>query len=401
MTTKKTPTFTFRSEEVFKTIVSFEEYKVLLKNIAPKELAILFYIMEPEDIRIIYEMTDPTCECGNKLHKHSIITWDMDKKYHIYKYRYKCPNCGKTIVTPLPDIVDKGCNYTREFKEIVTNLYSKEHIAYSNTAKFLNEMYDSNINRQTVFNYNDRESDDYYNQKEAIIEEKLEEKNIEPTGFPGHDEAFLRINGEKYSLLAIVDSNNQKIINDQLILEEEYRDFLETFLLYSQKDLSVYKDPDTPNPPHPLLLSDLKKDTLIGDGLAEYPKIAEKANMKFHSCVFHKIMNQRLPTWKKQRRIDRKIQSHENKIEKNNEKIKQYYEKYAEQGKIKKKDAKRRKHKDKVTNMKKENRKLKAKIKALKKENDEYNNYSVEFQKYLNKTLLKMQKEDSISYTIK
>ena len=114
----------------------------------------------------------------------------------------------------------------------------------------------------------------------------------------------------------MVDSNNQMIMNDQLVREDEYRNLLETFIIYSQKDLSVYQDPNTPNPPHPLLLPDLKKDTLIGDGLAEYPAIAKKANMDFHPCVFHKIMNQRKPTWKRQRIIERRIQSNNNKIEK-------------------------------------------------------------------------------------
>ena len=59
--------------------------------------------------------------------------------------------------------------------------------------------------------------------------------------------------------MAMVDSNNQMIMNDQLVQEDEYRNLLETFIIYSQKDLSVYQDPNTPNPPHPLLLPDLKK----------------------------------------------------------------------------------------------------------------------------------------------
>ena len=42
----------------------------------------------------------------------------------------------------------------------------------------------------------------------------------------------------------MVDSNNQRIINDQLIPEEEYRDLLETFITYSLKDLSIYKNPE-------------------------------------------------------------------------------------------------------------------------------------------------------------
>ena len=376
MTLKNTPTYTFKSEEIFKGIVTFEEDKVLLKDVAPREVAILFYMIEPEDIRIVYEMTDPICKCGNKLHKHEIIDWEMDKKYSIYKYRYKCPKCSKTIITPLPEIVGKSCCYTNEFKEIVTNLYSKEHIAYSNAAKFINEKYDLNMSRQTVYNYNDTESEKYLTQKETIIEEKLEENNIELTGFPGHDEAFFKINGEKHTLLAMVDSNNRRIINDQIVLEEEYRDLLETFIIYSQKDLSVYQDPNTPNPPHPSLLPDLKKHTLIGDGLAEYPAIAKKANMDFHPCVFHKIMNQRKPTWNTQKSIERQIQFNKNKIEKNKEQINKYYETYSGQGRIKKTDKKRRKQKDKTTQRERKNIALNNTNKNLKKTYDELDDLS-------------------------
>ena len=147
----------------------------------------------------------------------------------------------------------------------------------------------------------------------------------------------------------MIDSTNQKIINDQLIPEEEYRQFLETFIIYSLKDLSIYSDPNTPNPTHPVFLPDLKKHTLTGDGLPEYPSIAQKANMYFHPCVFHIIMNQRKPVWKKENRIKRKKQANESKILKNKDKIKEYNEKYSGQGKIRKTDTKRRKQKDKAT----------------------------------------------------
>ena len=105
----------------------------------------------------------------------------------------------------------------------------------------------------------------------------------------------------------MIDSNNQSIINDSNNARKmNIEIFLETFIIYSQKDLSPYKDQNTPNPRHPLLLTDLKKDTLIGDGLKEYPIIAQKANMDFHPCGFHIIMNQRQPVWKTQKRLKQK-----------------------------------------------------------------------------------------------
>ena len=395
MQLKNTPTIEYLSESVFKNFVSFEEDKVVLKDSCPKELAIIFYYMEPSAIRVVYEMSNPVCECGHKLDKHAIIKWELDLTYSIFKYQYKCRTCGKTIITPLNDIVDKYSSYTKDTKDLVVNIYSNEHISYANATKFINEDQGLNISKQSIYNYNNDKTDDYLLEKEKIIEEKLEEKDIDLSGFPGHDEAFCRINGEKYSFLAMVDSNNQRIINDQLIPEEEYRELLETFITYSLKDLSIYKDSEKPNPPHPILLPDLKKDTLIGDGLKEYPNIAKKNNMDFHPCGFHKIMNQRKPIWKIQKRLLKKIESNKNKIEKNNEKINRYYEKYKGQfKKIGNKDKKRRREKDKVTKMEKENKELKAENKKLKKEYDEYENYNERISEIFKQDTIKKSKNE-------
>ena len=372
MTNKNAPTYKFRTELVFNDFVTFEEDKVLLSDSTPKEVAILFYLIEPDDVRIIYQMDNPVCECGEKLHKKQIIDWNMDMKYPIHKYQYRCSKCDKTIVTPLPDIVDKGCNYTIDIKQEIINLYDKEHISYANATDFINEKYNLNMSRQTTYNSNINESDEYLSKKDELIEEKLKEKDITVSGYYGHDEAFLRINGEKYSFLTMLDSNNQKIINDQLIPEDEYREFLETFITYSLKDLSTYNNPDTINPSHPLLLPDLKKHTLTGDGLPEYPSIAKKANIDFHPCVFHIIMNQRKPVWKKENRIQRKRQSNKSKILKNKEKIIQYNEKYKGQWKIRKTDKIRRKQKDKTTEKIRENKKLNKDNRILKKEFEEF-----------------------------
>ena len=48
---------------------------------------------------------------------------------------------------------------------MTTNLYSKEHISYTNATKFLNEAYDLSLSRQTIYNFNDKESDEYITKK--------------------------------------------------------------------------------------------------------------------------------------------------------------------------------------------------------------------------------------------
>ena len=150
MKLKNTPTIEYLSESVFKNFVRFETDKVVLKDSCPKELAIIFYYIEPSDIRVVYEMSNPVCECGHKLDKHAIIKWEMDLTYSIFKYQYKCRTCGKTIITPLNDIVDKYSSYTNDTKNLVVNIYSNEHISYANATKLINEDQGLNISKQSI-----------------------------------------------------------------------------------------------------------------------------------------------------------------------------------------------------------------------------------------------------------
>ena len=91
-------------------------------------------------------MSNPVCECGNKLDKHAIIKWEMDLTYPIFKYQYKCRTCGKTIITPLNDIVDKYSSYTKDTKDLVVNIIILMSICpYANATKFINEDQGLNI----------------------------------------------------------------------------------------------------------------------------------------------------------------------------------------------------------------------------------------------------------------
>ena len=121
-----------------------------------------------------------------------------------------------------------------------------------------------------------------------------------------------------------MDANTRVIINDLKIPNEEFTsDFIKIFIKYSLKDLSVYSDPTTPNPRHPLLLPDLKKEVIVTDGDNAYPNILKELGVEQHLCVFHKIMNQRTFTWKQQRKIKRKQGTLEYLKTKNTERIKQ------------------------------------------------------------------------------
>ena len=157
---------------------------------------------------------------------------------------------------------------------------------------------------------------------------------------------FFFINGEKYVRTTSIDSQNHMILNDQIIKAEDFdKYFIEIFITYSLKDLTAYSNPNTPNPKHPLLLCDLKKDAMITDGYAAYVPIIEKLQMTHQKCVFHKIMNQRTPVWKTTNKLERQLKSKKDKLEKTVEKIQQLenQSKGQKSGRISLKDKKRRK----------------------------------------------------------
>ena len=184
--------------------------------------------------------------------------------------------------------------------------------------------YGVKIPRQTVQYHESINSEQYLSKKEEKITQIIKERNIEFSGIIGYDESFFSINGEKYVRTTSIDTQNHMILNDQIIKYEDFdKHFIEIFMTYSLKDLTTYSNPNIPNPKHPLLLNDLKKDTMITDGYTAYVPIIEKLHMTHQKCVFHKIMNQRTPVWKITNKLQRQLENKENQLEKTEEKIQQ------------------------------------------------------------------------------
>ena len=327
MSLKIAPTDIISAELIFKDYVTFKENKVYLTEDVPEHIAEFFKGIMPDFILIVYEMFNPICPyCGSKLHRHEIKDWEMNKKTKVYKQRYKCTNksCSKTVTTELPDIVDKHCNYTKDIKKIGNELEDLEHISYEKKAELIEKRYGVKIPRQTVQYHESLKSEEYLSKKEEKIRQMLKERNIEFSGIIGYDESFFSINGEKYVRTTSIDSQNHMILNDQIMKAEDFdKYFIEIFMTYSLKDLTAYSNQNLPNPKHPLLLRDLKKDTMITDGYTAYVPIIEKLQMTHQKCVFHKIMNQRTPVWKTTNKLERQLKSKEDKLEKTLEKIQQ------------------------------------------------------------------------------
>ena len=368
-----TPTNSICAEEIFNSYVWFNNERIYLSEKVPAIIALFLFLIMPSKIKIIYAMKETTCSCTGKLHKHEITEWKMNKRFSIFKQRYKCSSCGKTITTPLNGIVDKYCNYTSTVMDLALNIDSIEHTSYKNKAKLLND-WGLKIHRSTVYLHKKKRYFDYSKKKHEGIKKLLKEKNMELSGVYNYDEEFIGNKNQKYARLTLMDANTHVIINDQKIPKEQFNsDFIEIFLKYSLKDLSIYSDPTKPNPRHPLLLPDLKKDVIVSDGDKAYPKIYEKLGVEQHLCGFHKIMNQRTSTWKQQKIIKRKQNKYENKRIKNTETIKKLKLKGKnKKGRPSKKDKQRINQINKIKECKDKDKKYRKEIKKLKEQDELY-----------------------------
>lgn len=373
MISNNTPTSNICAEKIFNSFVWFKDEKIYLSQKVPAIVALFLLLIMPSEVKIVYAMKQTTCECGGKLHKHEIKEWKMNKIFCIYKQRYKCKSCRKTITTPLNGIVDKYCNYTSIIINLALKIDSIEHTSYKNKAKLFNS-WGLNIHRSTVFLHKKKKYPVYSKMKHEGIEKLLKEKNMGLSGVYNYDEEFLGNKNQKFARLSLIDANTGVIINDQKIPKELFDSyFMEIFIKYSLKDLSIYNDPTRPNPRHPLLLTDLKKEVIVTDGDKAYPKILEKLGVEQHLCIFHKIMNQRTIAWKQQRRIKRKQKSYENKKTKNNETIeKQKIKGKGKTGRPSKKDTQRNKQINKKKECNTKNKKYRKKIKKLKEQDGLY-----------------------------
>ena len=400
MYSKIAPTDIISAELIFKDYVDFEENVIYLTDEVPDYIAKFLDDIMPDYVIIIYEMFNPVCPyCGAKLHKHEIKKWDINKQTTVYKQRYKCTNstCSKTITTPLSKIVEKNCCYTKEIRKIGNELEDLEHISYEKKSELIEKQYGIKIPRQTVQYHEFIKSEQYLSQKEEKIAQLIQERNIEFSGIIGYDESFFSINNEKYVRITSIDSKNHMILNDQIMKYEDFdKYFIEIFMTYSLKDLTPYSNPDMPNPKHSLLLTDLKKDTMITDGYTTYVPIIEKLHMTHQKCVFHKIMNQRTPVWKTTNKLERQLKNKENQLEKTEEKIQQLEKlsKGQKPGRIPLKDKKRRKNKKKLKKKKQEKTQLKKDIKKINKQLNEFEYYNNKISEIFNYKTVKDAKKE-------
>lgn len=224
--------------------------------------------------------------------------------------------------------------------------------SYGSKTEIVNEQFNLNISRQSIYLHEKELSPQYIYNKEQEILKEIEKLNIKPSGYYSYDEEYIKINKKIYVRLALIDVHTKMIINDELIPKNQFnKEYIEMFLKVST--------------------ADIKLDTIITDGYRSYPEIIERLGAKHQLCTFHIMQNlmTKLNPYinTKNRLIESLIKSNEKK-EAKIEELKN--EMPLKRGRPKKSDKKanknlekRKKLKQQIDENKEKIRKYKAKIK--------------------------------------
>ena len=351
----KKPTEIYCVEDLFKYYLFGQGNLLYVCNtISPKIVDLFSEIMDTELFVIYFDYREYDPEFAQTHVKNGLVEYKLNKKYINYKqtYKYQSKNKEKFITTILPEYIDKYCNYTREIKEQGLMCTKITYSSYGSKTEIVNEQFNLNISRQSIYLHEKELSPQYIYNKEQEILKEIKKLNIKPSGYYSYDEEFIKINKKIYVRLALIDVHTKMIINDELIPKDQFnKEYIKKFLKESTDGI--------------------KLKTIITDGYRSYPEIIERLGAKHQLCTFHIMQNLMVklnPYINTKRRL---IDSLTKSNEKKEAKIKELKSKITlkrerpknSDKKLKNNITKRKKLKSEIDENKEKIRKYKAKIK--------------------------------------
>ena len=271
----KKPTEIYCVEDLFKYYLFGQGNLLYICNtISPKIVDLFSEIMNTELFVIYFDYREYDPDFARTHVKNGLVEYKLNKKFIIYKqtYKYSSKNKEKFMTTMLPDYIDKYCNYTREIKKQGLMCTKITYSSYGSKTEIVNEQFNLNISRQSIYLHEKELSPQYIYNKEQEILKEIEKLNIKPSGYYSYDEEFIKINKKIYVRLALIDVHTKIIINDELIPKEQFnKEYIEKFLKESTEGI--------------------KLKTIITDGYRSYPEIIESLDAKHQLCTFHIMQN--------------------------------------------------------------------------------------------------------------
>ena len=274
-TENKKPTEIYCVEDLFKYYLFGQGNLLYICNtISPKIVDLFSEIIDTKLFVIYFDYKEYDPDFAQKHVKNGLVEFKLNKKYIIYKqtYKYQSKNKEKYMTTMLPEYIDKYCNYTIEIKKQGLMCTKITYSSYGSKNAIINEQFNLNISRQSIYLHEKELSPQYIYNKEQKILKEIKKLNIKPSGYYSYDEEYIKINKKIYVRLALIDVHTKMIINDELIPKNQFnKEYIEMFLKEST--------------------ADIKLDTIITDGYRSYPEIIERLGAKHQLCTFHIMQN--------------------------------------------------------------------------------------------------------------
>lgn len=271
----KKPTEIYCVEDLFKYYLFGQGNLLYVCNtISPHIVELFSEIIDTQLFVVYFDYREYDPEFAKTHVKNGLVEFKLNKKYIIYKqtYKYYSKNKKKYMTTMLPDFIDKWCNYTRKIKEQGLMCTKITYSSYGSKTEMVNEQFDINISRQSIYLHEKELSPQYIYNKEQKILKQIEKLNIKPSGYYSYDEEFIKISNKIYVRLALIDVHTKMIINDELIPKSEFsKEYIEKFLKQSTEGIEL--------------------NTIITDGHRSYPEIIERLGAKHQLCTFHIMQN--------------------------------------------------------------------------------------------------------------
>ena len=125
--------------------------------------------------------------------------------------------------------------------------------------------------KSTVFDHQNKVSDTYLENKEALVEEDVESRELKDNGVYNFDEQFPCADGDSMARLMMLDSKTMY----------PYHDYLEDETLFDAELIEKYFH---------IVLDDIPHDVMVTDGYSAYPAIIESFDMFTTTmCISHDV----------------------------------------------------------------------------------------------------------------
>ena len=179
----KKPTEIYCVEDLFKFyLYGCEDLLYIYNIISPKIVDLFTQIMDKELFVVYFDYREYDPEFAKTHVKNGLVPFKLNKKYTIYKqtYEYRSKNKKKYKTTLLDNYIDKYCNYTREIKQQGLMCTKITYASYGSKTELVNEQFDINISRQSVYLSENELSPQYIYNKEQEILKKSKNLKYDP-----------------------------------------------------------------------------------------------------------------------------------------------------------------------------------------------------------------------------